>query len=171
MLISENYRQLNAALHSARPDYGIGGARLAPMVEHLAATYKAESILDYGCGKGEMVKAMSAGWRSLVAEYDPALVGKDGQPEPADLVVCGDVMEHIEPECLELVIRDLRRVTRKVLFCNIATFPASKELADGRNAHLIIEDVRWWLPRFWHVFEPVSFVVKLRGIECLFRPC
>jgi len=32
-------------------------------------------------------------------------------------------------------------------FLVIATRPAAKKLADGRNAHLIVEPASWWLPR------------------------
>ena len=67
-------------------------------------------------------------------------------------MTCTDVLEHIEPECLEHVLDDLQRLTRKVAFLNIATRPAKKILADGRNAHLIQQQLPFWLPLFWQRF-------------------
>ena len=106
----------------------------------------AKTVLDYGCGKGGLGLALS---HLLMTGYDPAVAGHEGTPEPADLVICTDVLEHIEPECLEEVLDDLRRCALKGVFLTIATRPAKKFLADGRNAHLIQEPMTWWLPKIW----------------------
>jgi len=147
-LISEYYRDQNAELHKLRPDYGSNGHRHAPQIRELAGAMQAESILDYGCGKGTLSDAMDG----LVKNYDPAFPEWSETPEPADLVVCGDVLEHIEPECLDAVLDDLARVTKKCLFATIAMRPAAKTLPDGRNTHLIQQDLKWWLPKLWDRF-------------------
>jgi S-adenosylmethionine:diacylglycerol 3-amino-3-carboxypropyl transferase len=67
-------------------------------------------------------------------------------PEPHDIVVCTDVLEHIEPDCLDDVLADIRRCTKKAALLVVATRPAMKTLSDGRNAHLIQEDFKWWEP-------------------------
>jgi len=155
MLISDYYRVQNRELHRRRPDYGAGQATAhwVPTIARLANAVGAESILDYGCGKGRLKRALvTHGLDRRVREYDPAIPGNDGTPAPADLVVCTDVLEHVEPECLETVIGDLRRVTRKAGFVTVATRPAKKLLPDGRNAHLIIEPMEWWLQRLWRGF-------------------
>jgi hypothetical protein len=68
------------------------------------------------------------------------------------LVVCGDVLEHVEPEHLDSVFDDLARCTRRLAFLVVATRPARKQLADGRNAHLSQMSASRWLnhilPRF-----------------------
>lgn len=115
----------------------------------------AEEILDYGCGKALLSQAIS---RPRVINYDPAIGRWAGEPDPADLVVCIDVLEHVEPDCLGAVLRDLRRVTKKVGFFTVATKPARKTLADGRNAHLIVEDYKWWLPQLWETFHVKQYV-------------
>jgi hypothetical protein len=71
-------------------------------------------------------------------------------------VVCTDVLEHIEPELLDFVLDDLRRVTRKVGFFVIHTGASTKTLADGRNTHLIQQPREWWhlkLARFFRVAQ------------------
>lgn len=143
-LISDYYKEQNAELHKLRPDYGANGHRHAPQIRELAEAMGAEQILDYGCGKGTLGDALTG---CVVRNYDPAFPEWASPPEPADLVVCGDVLEHIEPEHLDAVLDDLKRVTKKCLFATIATRPAKKFLPDGRNAHLIQEDMFWWLPK------------------------
>lgn len=148
MLISDEYRELNARLHVENPAYGVSSSRWAGQVAQLAQQIGSQDILDYGCGKGLLKQTL--GWP--IREYDPAIPGKDAPPQPADLVVCTDVLEHIEPECLEDVLDDLQRLTKKIAFLNVATRPAKKFLADGRNAHLIQEQLPFWLPKFWQRF-------------------
>ena len=143
-LISEPYRDLNKQLHATRPDYGANSAKWAKQVSELVFALQAKTLLDYGCGKGALGKALS---HLLVANYDPAIEGLNETPEPADLVVCTDVLEHIEPDCLDSVLDDLKRCALMAVFLTVATRPAVKTLADGRNAHLIQMPMKWWLPK------------------------
>lgn len=148
MLITETYKQLNQQLHNTRPDYGTSGKKWASVVKSLAEAMKTTDVLDYGCGKQTLRAELP-----YVIGYDPCIPGLDDKPSRADLVVCTDVLEHIEPDCLDEVMNDLVRVTGSALIATVATRKAVKFLADGRNAHLIVEQLDWWLPRFWHRFQ------------------
>lgn len=156
MLISPEYVALNRDLHS-RGNYGISGHKWADKVFDLAGQCEAATVLDYGAGQGTLKTAMYVrhpDWMGTFIEYDPAIEGKETKPAQADLVVCGDVLEHIEPDCLLAVLDDIRNIARKAVFLVVATRPAVKILADGRNAHLIVEPVEWWLPKLmlrWRV--------------------
>ena len=153
MLISPEYLVLQRELHERSRHYGTSGKTWAEAVAKFADVVKAASILDYGAGKGTLADLFVG---EDFREFDPAVPGKDTRPEPADLVVCGDVLEHIEPVYLESVLDDLRKLARKGVFLVIGTVPAMKTLADGRNAHLIVESSRWWLPRLmerWSLSE------------------
>lgn len=152
MLISENYRAQNRHLHES-PSFGITSRHWIDAVQKLREEYSASSILDYGCGKGLLKAALG----DIVAEYDPAIEGKDTIPSPADLVVCIDVLEHIEPECIASVLIDLRRCTKKAALMTIATRPAKRILSDGRNAHLIQKPYTWWLGMLAQQFKIRSF--------------
>lgn len=151
-LISVEYAQLNAQLHRDNLAYGVGGGKHAETVLKLAASLKTNSILDYGCGKGYLAKAIPF----PIWEYDPAISGKEESPRSADLVCCLDVLEHVEPEKLSFVLDDLRRVVRKLGFFVIHTGPSGKHLADGRNAHVLQRPPKWWkkiLAKFFHVAD------------------
>ncbi len=149
-LISPDYLALQKELHS-HGKYGISSGRWVGPLKALIARYRAETVLDYGCGRGKL----KAGLGDIVREYDPAIPGKDAEPKGADIVVCTDVLEHIEPDKLDNVLAHLRGLTGKLLFFNIATRPAGKFLADGRNAHLIIEPGSWWRARLVKHFHIV----------------
>lgn len=153
-LISEEYRRLNIELHSTGK-FGVHGSKWAERVTKIAQTIDATTLLDYGCGQGSLGTALAL----PVAEYDPAIEGKDGRPEPADLVICTDVLEHIEPEFLDNVVNDLCALSIKALFTVISTRLAKKMLADGRNAHLIVEPPSFWREIFSKHFTIVEWEI------------
>jgi hypothetical protein len=68
------------------------------------------------------------------------------------------------------VIADLASITRKLGFISIATGPAIKVLADGRNAHLIQKPSSWWLPKLCEYFEIVHLQRDQHGFWVLVNP-
>lgn len=143
--ISPAYLDLQRELHSRPQGYGGKGFKWAETVLAIAREFDVSSILDYGCGEGSLARRVRELQRSIVvSEYDPAIAGKDGWPMFADLVVCTDVLEHVEPERLEAVLAHLNMLARKAVFFVVALDEANKTLADGRNAHLILESKAWW---------------------------
>jgi hypothetical protein len=155
MLISPAYLEQNKQLHS-EPGYGTKGYHYAKEIIPLANALRSADILDYGCGQRTLEKALGLPIRN----YDPCIPGLDSPPEPADIVVCTDVLEHIEPDCLDAVLDDLKRVTRHLGFFVVDTRPAVKILPDGRNAHLIQEPAEWWFPKFFSRWEIVQVATR-----------
>lgn len=140
MVITEDYRKLQQELHQ-NPDYGRASVFFAPTVKELMMRLGSQSLSDYGAGK----KAL---WHEIgrpehYFPYDPAFP-EYGPPQTADLVVCIDVLEHIEPELIDNVLDDLQKIVTKHGFFTIHLGPARKMLADGRNAHLLQKPVAWW---------------------------
>ncbi len=159
MLITEDYRAQNAQLHKS-PKFGVGGAKWASRVSSIAQKNNCETILDYGCGKGMLGKAL---FYREIREYDPAVEGKN-IVEPADLVVCTDVLEHIEPELLDSVLQHLHSLTHKVLFFYISTKLALNHvLPDGRNPHLSFHDAEWWKEKLSRLFNLSNWSVEKNG--------
>lgn len=148
LLISPAYVNEQKLLHQ-QAAYGTRGFNWGFLIAGIAVIERCGSILDYGCGKGNLVHTLRDEGRLNARGYDPAMPAFAAPPSPADLVASVDVMEHIEPGCLDDVLAHLARLTRKVLFVAISTRPAKRFLSDGRNTHLIVEDgATWWRPRF-----------------------
>lgn len=165
VLISAEYRQQNSQLHASNLAYGVGAGRHAETIKKLVATLKTSdhlppSVLDYGCGKGFLQKALPF----PIFEYDPAIPGKEESAKPADLVCCLDVLEHVEPERLLFVLDDLKRCVKQIGYFVINTGPASKTLPDGRNTHLIQQGQDWWTERL-SAFFTVAKVFPKKGQE------
>lgn len=163
-LISANYVDLNRQLHKSNLAYGVGGAKHAKTIlDLMAASPELKSVLDYGCGKGYLAKELPF----PIWEYDPAIHGKTDSPKPADLVICTDVLEHIEPELLMFVLDDLRRCVKQIGYFTIYTKAAQKTLPDGRNTHLIQKPREWWeikLKKFFNIGKIITVGPELHVI-------
>lgn len=165
-LISSEYRALNEQLHAENLAYGVGGGRHAPVILKLADSLKTRSILDYGCGKGYLAKAIPF----PIWEYDPAVPGKTETPRAADLVVCTDVLEHIEPDKVRAVLMDLQRCVKQIGYFVIYMAPAQKVLADGRNAHLLQKDKNWWRKKLQAYFKIGQIIDKNPELHVVVGP-
>lgn len=157
MLISDEYRALQSKLHE-NPSYGVASLGYAPLVAKYVRLTNARAILDYGAGKGRLAQALQLQipWPLTVNCYDPAIPEWSAAPEPCPFVASIDVLEHVEPECLDAVLDDLKRVTSSFGFFTLHCGPAIKFLADGRNAHLTQQPNAWWLPKFMRRFTVVD---------------
>lgn len=150
--ISTEYRKLNEKLHE-NPEYGASSVRHVQQVLQIAQRLNTTDILDYGCGKSCLARNLPF----AIKEYDPAIPKFNSEPEAADIVVCTDVLEHIEPEFLDNVLAAFEKNIKKVGFFTISTRPAKKILADGRNAHLIVQPAKWWIHKLYEHFDVISF--------------
>ena len=75
------------------------------------------------------------------------------KPEaPADILLCLDVLEHIEMSSIDAVLRDIHSLTRQFCYLVIDLQPAVKQLADGRNAHILLAPPEWWISRVAQLF-------------------
>ncbi len=165
MLITPEYRDEISQLHTENMDWGTSGKKFAGLVRTIVGNYAPLNILDYGCGKQTLARALP---EYRIRGYDPGLPGLDESPDPHDMVICTDVLEHVEPGCIEDVLDDLQRVTLKNLFVQIPVIGAKQKLPDGRNAHLIIQPARWWMEKLWNRFELQSFENGALGFQAIF---
>lgn len=146
--ITPLYAAEQRRLHATDPTFGVQGYLWAYHVAGIATIEDCRSVLDYGCGKGTLGEELRRNTRLAVEEYDPGIPGKDGLPLSCDLVVSLDVLEHIEPFCLEAVLNDLKMLTRKCLFVVISTKLSKRIMADGRDTHLIVRNPEDWTKTF-----------------------
>jgi hypothetical protein len=168
-LISDEYKAQQESLHESAQVDGkpvvYGGASLfyAPIIADVINKIEPGHVLDYGCGKhlllARALRDSKIKQRFKYQAYDPAVPKYAGNPVPAEMVVCLDVLEHIEEDKIDDVLDHLQELTEAVGFFTIHTGPAIKTLPDGRNAHILQRPAEWWLPRVMCRFELQSFQV------------
>lgn len=152
-LISDSYRAQQEHLH-ATTDYGVASIKYAPLVTQIIDRLEISHLLDYGSGaKMNLVKHIKPKQKLTYQAYDPGVADLAGDPVPAQMVACVDVLEHIEPEYLDNVLDHIVSLTEAVAFLTIHTGPAGKVLPDGRNAHINQQPMEWWLPKLTQRFE------------------
>jgi len=155
MRYTDSYKQLQEQFHVQCPEYGVSGHKWADHILDLSTKLKTRSILDYGAGKCTLQKALPF----PIQNYDPFIPDLSADPTAADIVICTDVLEHIEPDCLHDVLADIQRLSIRMVFLEASTIPARKFLPDGRNAHLIQQPGNWWLSTFLQYFTIQSMTM------------
>ena len=177
-LISPAYVAQLQALAAKEPRWGTSSRTLLDDLPGFAtAVQKAGSVLDYGCGAGLLVQAINAHnargrWSTRALGYDPKDSSRWPMPLPVwrgkfGLVTCTDVMEHVERDSVDSVLKDIASWVKpdgKILFLvatgpAIAVLPATDELPE-RNAHITVEPMEWWLERFGEAWIEVTDSTK-----------
>ena len=156
--ISEEYVHQLSQLHDETASFG--DAKGLKAIEKWLKEFKPQTIFDYGCGKGGVVKALHESYPDINAVgWDPGHPSFQNRPVGSwDMLISTDVLEHIEPVFLDSVLKDIYETFDKNAFLIIATSPAKKFLPDGRNAHLIVETPGWWKDKIEKNMPGVKFV-------------
>ena len=153
-LLSADYKALLVEKHRVNPWGGAGASwvpYIAPIIEELELC--GPSILDYGCGRATFKPALlQVIPDAAVFEYDPGIPGKDSPPEPADVVVATDVMEHVELQFVDATLKNLAVLSKRLCFMNIACNLSKSLLPDGSNAHVTVKPPEWWIDKVKRTF-------------------
>ncbi len=165
-LITEEYCRLNKELHDTNKSYGTSGALYVKDLLGILHRQKTTDVLDYGCGKGTLANNLPFS----IKQYDPAVPKHAELPEPADIVICTDVLEHIEPDLLDNVLSHIASLTKKMAYLSAATEPAKKVLSDGRNAHLIVQPKAWWEEQIIKHFKVVNIYEMADQVVAIVEP-
>jgi hypothetical protein len=160
-LISPEYLEQNRILHRGKGGFGGSGWKHADAIIAFYNELDCKSALDYGCGERTLLREFSKRKVKIPLQmYDPGIPKYATMPSPQDLVICTDVLEHVEPEKLDAVLDHISSLSRKGCYLAIATRAANRLLPNGRNAHAIIEDTPWWKHRLKRMTERGLFIVK-----------
>ena len=151
-LLSEEYRNVLQQIHSTE-HWGITASNYLDEIRTCIDKFQPKNILDYGCGAGGFKSGVSKYLDIDILEYEPGRPELQSNNLPREFVVCVDVLEHIEPDFLENVLMDLKRVTLKNGFFTVCTRPAIRILPNGWNAHLIQESNEWWISKITKYFN------------------
>lgn len=142
--------------------YGMGEARKAAAALELSRLSGHQSLLDVGCGRGEMLGiAESMGMSARGVEVVPALLDPPRvvhglawdlpfQDKAFDVVTMFDVMEHLLEEDSQRVCRELARVARKTVLLTVANF---SHRVDGVELHITRRPYPDWDADFRRWFD------------------
>jgi hypothetical protein len=111
----------------------------------------AESILDFGSGKGYqyLLRRQHENWGILPYCYDPGVVQL--QEKPTRLfngTICTDVMEHIAEADVDAHLAEILTYIDPCApgfaYFSICCRLARKVFSDGINVHLTVKPPQWW---------------------------
>lgn len=147
------YMQMHEARHYGSSATELHLERAAKVVRKL----KPHSILDYGCGRSDLVAHFWRDGERSIARFDPAIPMFKRMPQGRfDLAFVCDVMEHIPMADVDRVLSEVKAKSVRALF-TISTKLARAKLPDGRNAHVTLltrnEWSRWIRSAFGSVQE------------------
>ncbi len=147
-MFSQEYLQQLKSLHgNPKKKKGFGGKikELGDFETYLKK-WQPITMLDYGCGKGAILSHLQNKYPNIKIEgYDPAVNMFDKiSRQNYECIFRTDAPEHTEPDHRHTVQKHINELSTKYLWLRIDTKPARKVLPDGRNAHLIIENIDWW---------------------------
>lgn len=153
-MITEDYKKVLTAIH-AKTKFG-KRRKLPAMLEEYIAEKNPSSILDFGCGKGNLVNTLKEKYpNKVIFGFDPANPEYDKPLHNVEMIVSTDVLEHIEPHFLADTLLEIK-ANSKYMFHLISCAPAKLILPDGRNAHLIQESPVWWKEQFTKIGYTVT---------------
>ena len=159
--ISEEQLALNRSLHQSDPAFGnrshaSGVAKGLPLaLKRMHETGLCSSVLDYGTGKGLLVKELR---RELpdsikVTGYDPAVKNWSARPEePHDILTCLDVLEHVEIGSIDSTLKDIESLTKLFVSWQLICSRLLRGLPTA-GMPTFLAPAEWWVARFSQVFS------------------
>jgi len=130
---------------------------LVDFVEELCRKNDMHSVLDYGSGFARQFELFLP--KDIrVQSYDPGVPSCEKRPEPADMVVCNHMLEHVEGlgEAAD-IIEQLIKLAGKYVYIAVSLESSTKLLPDGTPWHTVVMPAKWWMNQFeaygMHDFE------------------
>lgn len=144
------------------------------------------TVIDFGCGTGRGSKAIAEktdcnlilidfadNCRDEDVVHFPFIEWDLTKPIPAksEYGYCTDVMEHIPPQDVDVVLENILGAADNVFF-QISTIPDSMGALIGQELHLTVEPYSWWLEKLsklgdvaWSHEDKIAalFYVKRKG--------
>ena len=134
-----------------------------------------DSIIDFGCGAGYASSYFTRhGLRVLAIDIAPNCLSDDLPARfdflescmwalPADLGAdwgfCSDVMEHIPPDKVEIVLSAIALSIKHAVFFSISVRPDGCGKLIGDTLHLTVQPKEWWRDRlrsYWAIVEEIA---------------
>jgi SAM-dependent methyltransferase len=142
------------------------GEQIAGRIIELLNISELDSVVDFGCGTGRAAKFIQENTLCHIAcldftknSMDDGLFNHHGisffhhdLKNPIDFKrhqkgYCTDVMEHIPPDDVDLVINNIMDAASKVVF-QISLVPDCCGALIGHDLHLSVHPAQWWVDTF-----------------------
>jgi len=162
------------AVYQTVPLYGMGWDRFkaaVKLLQDLPSYY--ESILDVGCGRGELLRAAYAlGFQRIQGTEVVENLALDEHVERADIaylpfadnsfetVCCFDVLEHLVEHMLERAIKELARVASRRVLISVSNI--SSKYGELGELHITRKDYDEWCRLITNIMEPLGWFVRER---------
>lgn len=157
-------------MHTEQTQWARSGPRFLQRILDLITIHKPTTLLDYGCGKGALVAHINQHHPNLKTDlYDPGVPEFNHKPEPAEMVICTDVLEHIEPDLINNVLDHLNDLAGKYVYFVVHTGDCGHKLPDGRPAHILQRPETWWRAKLIEHFPQFDFTFKDTGLPMRFE--
>lgn len=128
---------------------GLSIKRHVQNIKDLVVMHGAETLLDYGCGKGHQYLKLRVHeqWGNILPHcYDPGIKAFSNLPDgPFDGVICTDVAEHVPEEEIRQVIEEILDRALRFAYISVALEPSRKTFEDGSNLHVLLKPRAWWM--------------------------
>jgi hypothetical protein len=140
------------------------GSRALPLLVKWAPT----SVLDVGCGGNEFIKsfrevspttkAVGMDFASPFADILGDVASIPAGDKDYDVITSFDMLEHLTPEQVDPVLKELSRVSKRFIF-SISYVP-SKRLWEGQNLHPTVRPENWWIQK---IIQAGGIGIKVKG--------
>ena len=165
-------QEMHTGLHKTMQYGSIAHTIFSRLIYPIVRETKTKSVFDYGCGK-QFLKDPLEKMGVEYAGYDPAIKKYSTLDfsKKYDMVICVDVMEHVEEQYHDIVLSDIAKLSKKYVLLTICPTEAKKVLSDGRNAHICQAGPSYWLPKICKYYEPVQVANIVEGLGGFYVMC
>jgi hypothetical protein len=165
-----DYINQYSILHIQKPHYGMTSIRFLEDIKKIIIKNNLSSILDYGCGKSNLLDEIKKSLNVEIYKYDPAIPKYSKKVKSKiDFIICTDVLQHVPLWDLTRVLLELKNYNCKG-FIHIRCTPYHTILPNGELANCTVFPCEWWenklkeffkkVDRYKTDYDTVSFIVE-----------
>jgi SAM-dependent methyltransferase len=143
-------RQVSYEQQALTSSESFGGDAMSFTAMLVAAVIRAsrpKTLCDYGAGARSLEKALATydfSTSPIYLPFDPAFP-EYGDPQPAELLCCINVLEYLQADCLESVLLKIASLTERYAFFTVQVSTTGAINCDVGSAPPIFQDKGWWL--------------------------